>query len=142
MQASRQSIRDILEETYQLHGWDIPQYVIRYQAELLASYIDQVNWRPEPSYAECYLQIRTCEQALHLGNVCWFTRAVFPELGERRGIRASYYVDMGTSCYDRVIVEERASTPTIEIMRDHFEFLAECAHTAIRYHGHWRSMWD
>lgn len=135
-------IRSILTDTYELHGWTIPEYVVQYETQVLASKINTPNWQPEPSYAEQYLTIRTEQQALHLANTCWFTRAVFPELGTRRGIRASYYVDMGQSCYDRVINRTSVPTPTIVAMRDHFEFLAEAAYTAIRHYGDFRSMWD
>ena len=134
-------IKTILTDTYELHGWSIPEYVIQYETSVLASKINTPNWQPEPSYAEQYLTLRTEQQALHLANTCWFTRAVFPELGTRRGIRASYYVNMGQSCYDRVINKASVPTPTIVAMRDHFEFLAEAAYTAIRHYGDFRSMW-
>ena len=142
MQTAEAWIRTILTDTYELHGWCIPEYVIQYETRVLASKINQPNWRPEPSYAEQYLTIRTEQQALHLANTCWFTRAVFPELGNRRGITASYYVDMGTSCYDRVLNRTSMNSPTVRAMRDHFEFLAEAAYTAIRHYGDFRSMWD
>lgn len=142
MTVAQDMIRTILTDTYELHGWSIPEYVIQYETGVLVSKINTPNWRPEPSYAEKYLTIRTEQEALHLANTCWFTRAVFPELGTRRGIRASYYVDMGTSCYDRVLNRTSIDSPTVRAMRDHFEFLAEAAYTAIRHYGDFRSMWD
>ena len=114
--------------------------VVAYESRIFASKVATPNWQPEPSYAERYLSIRTTEQALALANVCWFTRSVFPELGRRRGITESYYVQLGQSCYDRVLRD--SDSETVEIMRDNFEFLAEKAYTAIRHYGEFRSMWD
>lgn len=137
---ARSGIRAILEETYESHGWVIPPPVIAYHVDLLADYTTRPHWRPEPSYAEQYLQLRSREAAQELGNVCWFTRAVFPELMTRRGISERYYVDLGQSCYEIALRDHK--NPTLELIKEHFEFLAECAHTAIRYHGEFRSMWD
>lgn len=133
-------IKTILRETNEQQGWTIPESVLDWQARILAEKIDKNPWQPEPSYAVRYLTIKKPQEALELGNTCWFTRAVFPELGERRGISASYYVDMGRGCYARVL--EHSELPTVRIVYEHFEFLAETAYTAIRHYGDFRSMWD
>lgn len=133
-------IKNLLKETYDVHGWEIPEYVVKYQADVLAAKIDKNPWQPEPSYAEQFMQIRTMAQALDLGNTCWFTRAVFPELGERRGIKSSYYVDLGQGCYELVL--RYSDAPAVRALHRHFEFLAEAAYTAIRLNGEFRSMWD
>lgn len=139
-QTAYQGLRDILEETYENQGWQIPKAVIDYQCQILAAMIDRNPWQPEPSYAERYLTIRNSQEAVNLGNVCWFTRAVFPELGTRRGITARYYVDLGQGCYERALAAQ--NTPVLKIMCEHFEFLAECAYTAIRWNQGFREMWD
>ncbi len=133
-------IRTILEETYDNQGWAIPRPIIDYQTEILEQFVAQPNWRPQPSYAEQYMTLRSPEAARELGNVCWFTRAVFPELMRRRGIPESYYVQMGQSCYE--LAQQNFNDLVLTQFQRHFEFLAECAHTAIRYHGEFRSMWD
>lgn len=135
-------LKQILTDTNELHGWSIPNYVVDYEAKIFASKLAKPTWRPEPSYAEQYLRIQSREQALAFANVCWFTRAVFPELGERRGITMKYYTDLGQSCYDHVIRSSSVSSPTLTAMRDHFDFLAETAYTAFRHYGDFRSMWD
>lgn len=137
---AQQEIVKILTECNQLHGWQIPYRLVEYQSEILAARIDEPLWRPEPSYAERYMQLRSSAEALALANVCWFTRAVFPELGERRGIDSSYYVQIGQSCYE--IARRSAPDARLDLMTRHFEFLAECAYTAIRHYGKFRSMWD
>lgn len=133
--------KTLLTDTNNLHGWQIPAYVTQYQSHILAERLSQPNWRPEPSFAERYLEVRSMRQALEFANTCWFARAVFPELGQRY-TSARYYVDLGQSCYDRVIKEQQLASPTLNVMRDHFEFLAETAYTAIRHYGDFRSMWS
>jgi hypothetical protein len=133
-------LKAILEETNARQGWDIPHYVVVYEAEILASKIDKNPWTPEPSYAERYMKIRTPTEALDLGNTCWFTRAVFPELKSRRGIQPSYYVDLGQSCYERVLTH--SELPAVRVLLEHFEFLAETVYTAVRHNGKFREMWD
>jgi hypothetical protein len=140
MEMAVREFKTILTDTNALMGWSIPTYVIEYESRIFASKLEQPNWQPEPSYAERYLSIRTREQALDLANTCWFTRSIFPELGTRRGIKESYYVQLGQSCYDRVL--QGSESRTVETMRDHFEFLAETAYTAIRHYGKFRSMWE
>ena len=140
MTLAEQGIKDILTKTYELHGWTIPKHVVDYQARLLAEKIDKNPWQPEPSYAERYMTIRTPTEALALGNTCWFTRAVFPELGTNRGINTSYYVDMGMGCYELVL--RYSEYPAVRLLHKNFEFLAEAAYTAIRCYGDFRSMWD
>lgn len=134
------AFKDLLEETLELQGWTMPKTVVNYTTSVLAEFVDRPHWQPEPSYAEQYMTIRTAAEAQRLGDVCWFTRAVFPELGERRGISASYYVQLGEGCYDRVL--RTVPDPAVKLMRDHFEFIAEMALTAIRAQGGFRTMWD
>lgn len=133
-------IRAILEETNQAQGWDIPAYIVGYEAEILASKIDHNPWDPQPSYAERFMTIRTPKEALDLGNTCWFTRAVFPEHRSRRGITSQYYVDMGQSCYEMVL--RYSDVPAVRALSEHFEFLAETVYTAVRHNGQFREMWD
>lgn len=133
-------IKDILVETNERHGWTIPAYVVEYEARVLASKIDKNPWQPEPSYAERYMTLRTPAEALELANTCWFTRAVFPELRQRHGIQSSYYVQLGSSCYEMVL--KHSDMPAVRTLYKNFEFLAETAYTAIRHYGSFRSMWD
>lgn len=133
-------IRSILVETNERHGWLIPDYVTDYLARVLASKIDRNPWQPEPSYAERYMMLRTPAEALELANTCWFTRAVFPELKSRHGVQSSYYVQLGSSCYEMVL--KHTDMPAVRTLHKNFEFLAETAYTAIRCYGDFRSMWD
>ena len=133
-------IRDILNETNDRHGWIIPDYVIDYEARVLASKIDRNPWQPEPSYAERFMTLRSAKEALELANTCWFTRAVFPELKRQHGINSTYYVQLGSSCLEMVL--KHTDMPAVRVLHKNFEFLAETAYTAIRCYGDFRSMWD
>ena len=140
MEWAVKEFRKILTDTNELHGWRIPQHVVEYEARILASKVDKPDWKPKNTYAETVMQISTDDSALAFGNTCWFTRSVFPELGQRRGINDSYYVELGRTAYSRVL--RTVPSATVQIMHDHFEFLAECTYTAIRHYGDFRSMWD
>ena len=133
-------IEQILVETLDRQGWVMPKDVLNYTVRLLTQYWNKPDWQPEPSYAECYLKITNPRAAQCLGDACFFTRAVFPEMGQRRGINSNYYVNLGQGCYN--ILLQYSPDQTIAQMRDHFEFLAEIAYTAIHSQGDFRSMWD
>ena len=133
-------IRAVWDECCERQGWSIPIDVVNYCVQVLEHHVDRPDWQPQPSYAEQFMQIRTVRQAIDLGNECWFTRAVFPELMSTRGIRSSYYVDMGTACFDRAV--SATAHPSVRRLRDHFEFTAEVAWTAIHSKNGFRSMWD
>jgi hypothetical protein len=134
------AIRSLLEETNQRQGWQIPDMVTEYLALLFAEKIDKNPWQPEPSYAEQFMTLKSARAALALGNTCFFTRSVFPELKQRRGINMSYYTQLGQSCYAWAV--KAGTAPAVEIINRHFDFLAECSYTAIRLNQEFRSMWD
>jgi hypothetical protein len=132
--------KSIMQTTLDQQGWQLPESVVNYTAGILTDYADRNPWEPEPSYAECYMTVTDLSAVLTLGNVCWFTRSVFPDLKQRRGIDSSYYTMLGQGCYSRVLA--RHPNTTLQQMHDHFEFLAEVAHTVIWSRGNFRSMWE
>lgn len=132
--------RDILKETFDRQGWTIPTDTLEYTVKILADKLDKNPWQPEPSYAERYLTLKGPTDALDLGNTCWFTRAVFPELMERRGLKSSYFVQMGQGCYSLVL--KHTEHPAVRTLYTHFEFTAEMAYTAVRHFNSQREMWD
>lgn len=132
-------IREILKETVAAHGWTIPDAVFSYTVRILAEKVGEMPWCPEPSYAERYMMLRTPSEALDLGNTCFFTRGVFPELLERRGISSTYFVQLGQGSYTMAL--QYSNMPHVRVIRDNFEFLAEVVYTAIRTNGEFRSMW-
>lgn len=131
---------DILNETLEIQGWEVPTPVVKYTINLLADKIDKNPWQPEPSFAERYMTLKSVTDAQELGDTCFFTRAVFPELGQHRGINSSYYVEIGQGCYNYVL--KVSPNPALKHMRDHFEFLAEVVWTSVRAYGQFRPLWD
>jgi hypothetical protein len=130
----------IVEETVQAQGWMIPPPVLGYTVRILADRVDRVPFTPEPSYAEAYMKLRTPAEALTFGDTCFFTRSVFPELLERRGVGQNYFVQLGQSSYTMAL--KHTELPHVKLLRDHFEFMAEVIHTSIRHTGYFRSMWS
>jgi hypothetical protein len=139
-ETSTPMIRQLLVDCCDRQGWILPEDIVNYCTMVLADHVTRPNWQPQPSYAEQFMTVRTVQQYISLGNECWFTRAVFPELMERRGIKSSYYVDMGTACFDQVVT--KTAHPTVRKIRDHFEFTCEVCWTAIHARDGFRSMWD
>lgn len=140
MQWARDQIQELLENSNEQHGWQVPKALTQYQSQILASFIDRPHWRPEPSYAEQYMQAQTTAALKTLAETCWFTRAVFPELMSTRGITHRYYTELGQGCYERI--QQRTQNQVAELMSRHFEFLAETAYTAVRLQGELRQMWE
>ena len=132
--------KDILSETLEIQGWEIPNPVVDYTVNILANKLDKNPWEPQPSFAVQYLTLSSVFQAQELGDTCFFARSVFPEYGNRRGISSSYYVDMGQGCYSYVLRVNQ--DPAIKQLRDHFEFLSEVVWTAVREFGHFRPLWE
>ncbi len=133
-------IRRILTDTWDRQGWQVPETVTDYATRILAERIDKPRWQPEPSYAERYMTLRSTQECLDFGDTCWFTRAVFPDCMNRRGISSNYFVELGQGCYAQVLRSHRI--PALEVINQHFEWTAEMTYTAIHSHGEFRSMWD
>jgi hypothetical protein len=133
-------IRRILTDTWDRQGWQVPDTVTDYATRILTERIDKPDWQPEPSYAERYMQLRSPQECLAFGDTCWFTRAVFPDCMNRRGISSSYFVELGQGCYAQVL--RTYSIPAVQMLKEHFEWTAEMTYTAIHSNGEFRSMWD
>lgn len=137
---AQREIRRILTDTWHRQGWQVPEAVTNYECHVLLSMLDRVPWQPEPSYAERYLKIRSINEAIEFGNVCWFTRAVFPDCLKRRGLKESYFTELGQSSWDRAI--RITNDATLIMMRDYFDWTAEMTYTAVHSEGEFRSLWD
>jgi hypothetical protein len=135
-----QAFNTLMSDTLTRQGWNIPKKLQQHMVEVLVNKIDQNPWQPQPSYAEQYMTVQTVEAIMALGDTCWFTRAVFPDIGAKKGISSSYYTDLGQGCYDRVLARTGHNT-SIQQLRDHFDFLAEVAWTVIHSQGDFREMW-
>ena len=131
----------LFADTLDRQGWTVPKALQKVMIDILVEKINKNPWCPEPSYAEQYLMARSPQALKSLGDTCWFTRAVFPDLGQHRGINASYYTDLGQGCYHRLLRHTGPDT-TLELMIRHFDFLAEVTWTVIHSQGRFREMWS
>jgi hypothetical protein len=136
-----QAFDTLITDTLERQGWNIPEKLKQHMVEVLVNKLDQNPWQPQPSYAEQYMTVRTVSAIMALGDTCWFTRAVFPDIGAKRGISSSYYTDLGQGCYTRVLAQIGPHT-YLEQLRDHFDFLAEVAWTVVHSQGDFREMWS
>ena len=137
---AHREIRRILTDTWDRQGWSVPDTITDYEVQVLADMLQRVPWQPTPSYAERYMQLRSTQECIDFGNVCWFTRAVFPQCLERRGISDRYFTELGQSAWERAVKD--TGNPVIEQMLAHFEWTAEMTYTAIHAHGEFRSCWE
>jgi hypothetical protein len=137
---TRQQIREILTETWQRQGWQVPDAITDYECAILVEMLARVPWQPQPSYAERYMALKQPQEFLEFGNVCWFTRAVFPQCLQRRGLTEQYFTDLGTAAWQRAL--DYYDNPTLEQLCQYFDYTAEMTYTAIHCHGDFRSMWD
>ena len=141
MKGLEQAFDQLFDDTLNRQGWLVPKSLQRAMVSILVEKLDKNPWQPEPSYAELYLTARTPETLKWLGDTCWFTRAIFPQLGTRRGISASYYTDLGQGCYSRLL-NYIGPDNNLELMIRHFDFLAEVAWTVVHSQGQFREMWS
>ena len=140
MKGLEQAFDQLFDDTLNRQGWLVPKSLKRAMVSILVEKLDKNPWQPEPSYAQLYLTARRPETLKWLGDTCWFTRAIFPQLGTRRGISASYYTDLGQGCYSRLL-NYIGPDNNLELMIRHFDFLAEVAWTVIHSQGEFREMW-
>lgn len=137
---AQREIRRILTDTWHRQGWAVPDSITDYETQVLLEMLARVPWQPEPSYAERYMALRNLKDYVEFGNICWFTRAVFPQCMERRGLTERYFTELGQSAWDRAV--QITGNPILTQMRDHFDWTAEMTYTAIHSHSEFRSMWD
>ena len=83
-------------------GFVMPNLLLDYLTELLASRLTRVDLIPDPSFAERWLIINQNPTTLALkdyGDTCLFFTALLPEYGRRRGLSIDYYSSLGISSY-------------------------------------------
>ena len=114
----------IVRETQEKHGYELPVDLEHYVVMLLAVHIDKSNFLPQDSFAESYLKLQRPArlEAKELGDTCLFVTGVFPSLGERKGIKRSYYANIGKTSYS--LVSETMNVTLFSSLSKHFDFLS------------------
>ena len=115
----------IVRDTQEKHGYNLPEHLEAYVVMLLAHHIDRPNFAPSNSFAETYLNLttRTYTDAKTLGDSCLFVCGVFPTYGDRKGLKRSYYQNIGIGSYE--MVAEIMHNDLFIQLATHFTFLSE-----------------
>lgn len=116
---------DIVRETKEAHGYELPDELESYVVLLLAKHIDCPDFLPESSFAEAYLKLERpyTQNAKELGDTCLFVTGVFPSYGHKRGLNIRYYSDIGKSSYS--MASEYLNIELFENLSTHFDVLRE-----------------
>lgn len=112
---------DVVKETSIKHGYDLPEPIEAYIVMLLASHVDKKDFLPD-TFAEAFLAIKHPRDAKTLGDTCLFVAGVFPNIGERKGLKRRYYQDIGSTSY--IMVAEAMHPELFTPLAKHFEFLS------------------
>lgn len=108
----------IVRDTQDTHGYELPNHLEAYIVMLLAHHVERPFFEPDSSFAEKYLQLKTNRTAKELGDTCLFVSGVFPTYGRRKGLRKSYYTNIGISSYSQIQSE------LFSELALHFDFLS------------------
>jgi hypothetical protein len=133
--------RDIIYRHLATHsrktGFQLPELLAWYLADLLTERLDRVDIIPEPSFAERYLQLyhehRLSEFKDYADSALFFV-SLMPEYGRRRGLDMTYYATLGISTY--YTLSDLAEDPRYTQLGNWFYDLQRFLNTAIRPHQH------
>lgn len=113
---------EIVKETQQTSGYELPHHVEAYIVMLLGSYVGRDDFPPESTFTETFFSIKTSRQAKELGDTCLFVSGVFPEYKKRFGISRRFYQDIGSTSYE---IATELNAELFPILANHFVFLSE-----------------
>ena len=116
---------DIVKETQETSGYNLPIDLESYIVMLLSHHIDKPDWLPEKSFAEVYLSLSDTRQkrltAKELGDACLFMTGVFPAYAKKKN-NIRYFQDIGSSSYE--VVNELLPGSLFGQLSTHFIFLS------------------
>ena len=120
--AYRTALFDVVKDTSAKRGYDLPEPIEAYVVMLLATHVDKPDFLPN-TFAETFLKIKTTNEAKMLADTCLFVAGVFPNIGERKGLKRRYYQDIGSTSYE--MVAEVQNPELFSTLATHFNFLSE-----------------
>ena len=134
--AYRTALFDVVKNTSVKYGYDLPEPIEAYVVMLLATHVDKPNFLPD-TFAEAFFTIKTSKDAKALGDTCLFVAGVFPNIGERKGLKRRYYQDIGSTSYEMVaeVMNPELFTP----LATHFNFLSEFIEVTVNSSKHSQS---
>ena len=128
---------DVVKETSATGGYDLPEPIEAYIVMLLASYVDKPNFLPE-TFGMSLMQLKTSSEAKQLADTCLFVAGVFPNMGERKGLKRRYYQDIGSTSYE--MVAEVQHPELFNTLATHFNFLSNFIETTVHSSTHVQSI--
>ena len=110
---------DVVQETRQHTGIELPESIEHYVVILLASHMDKIDFLPNHSFAHSFLQMKRTSDAKTLGDTCLFVTGIFPDYG----IDIKYYSDIGKTSYDAV--SHNLNPELFSTLSQHFDYVRE-----------------
>lgn len=110
---------DVVQETRQHTGIELPESIEHYVVILLASHMDKTDFLPNKSFAQTFLQMSCTSDAKTLGDTCLFVTGIFPDYG----IDIKYYSDIGKTSYDAV--SHNLNPELFSTLSQHFDYVRE-----------------
>jgi hypothetical protein len=122
---------EVVRETKEIHGYELPVELESYIVFLLAEHIDKPDFAPETTFAQAYLKLERpyTQNAKQLGDTCLFVTGVFPTYGARKGLDITYYANIGKSSYS--MASEYLNIDLFENLSTHFDILRDFIDTSI-----------
>ena len=116
---------DLVQETKEKTGIELPQPIEAYISMLLAHYMDRPDFLPEKSFAHAYLKLRkpTGHSAKELGDACLIVCGAFQTYGTHMGLTKKYFQDIGISSYD--MIAHNFNYTLFSMLSQHFIFVSE-----------------
>jgi len=115
--------RNLIKETQESIGLELPLALEAYTAILLAEFLDKPDFLPErKTIGEVYFQLHTSRNAKELGDVCLFVTGVYPAIGTSKyTVNRKYYSDIGISSYEKAA--QNLNYEIFELLSHNFIFL-------------------
>ena len=120
--AYRTALFDVVKDTSAKRGYDLPEPIEAYVVMLLATHVDKSDFLPD-AFGTTLLKLKNSSEAKKLGDTCLFVAGVFPNIGERKGLKRRYYQDIGSTSYE--MVAEVQNPELFSTLATHFNFLSE-----------------
>ena len=120
--AYRTALFDVVKDTSAKRGYDLPEPIEAYVVMLLATHVDKPDFLPD-AFGTTLLKLKNSSEAKQLGDTCLFVAGVFPNIGERKGLKRRYYQDIGSTSYE--MVAEVQNPELFSTLATHFNFLSE-----------------
>lgn len=116
---------NVVKETQETSGVELPSHIETYVVMLLARNLDRPDFLPEKSFIEAYLKLKKPANynAKELGDACLFVCGVFPTYGSKHGLKRTYYSNIGVSSYE--MVAETLNGQLFSQLAKHFDFISE-----------------